>query len=51
MVFQPNGENNMPLPNTPGFLFIAGPIQQLFKENSYSLRDMFKLLSVLATRF
>ncbi|KAJ6019815.1 hypothetical protein N7499_003082 [Penicillium canescens] len=51
MVFQPDGENNMPLPDTPGFSFIAGPIQQLFKENSCSLREMFKLLSVLAARF
>jgi hypothetical protein len=51
MAFQPDGENNMSLPDTPGLSFIAGPIQQLFKENSCSLGDMFEILSDLAARF
>jgi hypothetical protein len=51
MVFQPEVENNMPLPDTPGLSFIAGPIQQLFKENPCSLGDMFEILSGLAARF
>ncbi|KAJ5742555.1 uncharacterized protein N7511_011287 [Penicillium nucicola] len=50
-VFQPDVGNNKPLPDTPGLSFITGPIQQLFKENSCSLGDMFDILSGLATRF
>ncbi|KAJ6009022.1 hypothetical protein N7522_004038 [Penicillium canescens] len=51
MVFQPDVENNMPLSDTPRLSFIAGPIQQLFKENSCNLGDMFEILSGLAARF
>ncbi|KAJ6081458.1 hypothetical protein N7499_006332 [Penicillium canescens] len=51
MVFLPDVENNMSLPDTPGLSFIAGPIQQLFKETSYSLGDMFDILDALAARF
>ncbi|KAJ5842259.1 hypothetical protein N7534_012089 [Penicillium rubens] len=37
----------MPSRNTPGFAFIAAPIQQLFKNHSSSLSAIFKVLSVL----
>ncbi|CAG8906835.1 unnamed protein product [Penicillium nalgiovense] len=48
---QPDGKHNMPSRNTPGFAFIAAPIQQLFKNHSSSLSTIFKVLSVLAVRF
>lgn len=41
----------MPRPNTPGFGFIAGPIQTLFKDQQGRLTAMLKVLSVLAIRF
>ncbi|CAP87078.1 Pc24g01700 [Penicillium rubens Wisconsin 54-1255] len=44
-------KHNMPSRNTPGFAFIAAPIQQLFKTHSSSLSTIFKVLSVLAVRF
>ncbi|KAF2993160.1 hypothetical protein E8E15_000102, partial [Penicillium rubens] len=43
-----DGKHNMPSCNTPGFAFIAAPIQQLFKNHSSSLSTIFKVLSVLA---
>ncbi|KZN87804.1 hypothetical protein EN45_063650 [Penicillium chrysogenum] len=46
-----DGKHNMPSRNTPGFAFIAAPIQQLFKNHSSSLSTIFKVLSVLAVRF
>ncbi|KAJ5471377.1 hypothetical protein N7530_008734, partial [Penicillium desertorum] len=48
MAIQPDGKHNMPSHNTPGFAFIAAPIQQLFKNHSSSLPTIFKVLSVLA---
>ncbi|KAJ5858264.1 hypothetical protein N7534_003541 [Penicillium rubens] len=48
MAIQPDGKHNMPSRNTPGFAFIAAPIQQLFKNHSSSLSTIFKVLSVLA---
>ncbi|CAG8062747.1 unnamed protein product [Penicillium nalgiovense] len=51
MAIQPDGKHNMPSRNTPGFAFIAAPIQQLFKTRSSSLSTIFKVLSVLAVRF
>lgn len=41
----------MPNPNTPGFGFIAGPIQEMFQDQPGRLSDMLKMLSVLAIRF
>lgn len=35
----------------PGFNFIAGPIQRLFKEHPPSLTDILKVLCVLEVRF
>ena len=37
--------------STTGFQFIAGPIQDLFKDQPGRLSDMLKMLSVLAIRF
>ncbi|CAG8899943.1 unnamed protein product, partial [Penicillium nalgiovense] len=51
MAIQLDGKHNMPSRNTPGFAFIAAPIQQLFKNHSSSLSTIFKVLSVLAVRF
>ncbi|KAJ6126182.1 hypothetical protein N7471_010675 [Penicillium samsonianum] len=51
VVSQLDEEHNMPLPDTPGLSFVAGPIQQLFKENQCSLVDMFEILSDLAVQF
>ncbi|KAJ6118356.1 hypothetical protein N7471_013823 [Penicillium samsonianum] len=51
IVIQPDGKHNMPSQNTPGLLFIAAPIQQLFKNHSSSLSTIFKVLSVLSVRF
>ncbi|RAL10618.1 uncharacterized protein BO97DRAFT_123580 [Aspergillus homomorphus CBS 101889] len=38
-------------PTTPAFEFIAGPIQELFKEISPSLKSILKVLCVSAVRF
>ncbi|CAG8229898.1 unnamed protein product, partial [Penicillium nalgiovense] len=51
MAIQLDGKHNIPSRNTPGFAFIAAPIQQLFKNHSSSLSTIFKVLSVLAVRF
>ncbi|KAJ5594305.1 Guanine-nucleotide dissociation stimulator CDC25 [Penicillium hispanicum] len=48
---QPEAIRTMPLPTTPGFDFIAGPIQSLFKEHPPSLTHILKVFSVLAVRF
>ncbi|KAJ5780466.1 hypothetical protein N7457_005626 [Penicillium paradoxum] len=48
---RPGGNSDMPQPNTPGFGFIAGPIQALFKDQQGRLTAMLKVLSVLAIRF
>ncbi|KAJ5565884.1 Guanine-nucleotide dissociation stimulator CDC25 [Penicillium sp. DV-2018c] len=42
---------DLPQSNTAGFEFIAGPIQDLFKEQPGRLEVMLKILSVLAIRF
>ncbi|KAI1829219.1 hypothetical protein DTO027I6_9887 [Penicillium roqueforti] len=51
MAIQPDAKHDIPSHDTPGFAFIATPIQQLFKTRSSSLSTIFKLLSVLAVRF
>lgn len=51
MAVKPGGSRDIPRPNATGFQFIAGPIQDLFKDQPGRLSDMLKMLSVLAVRF
>ncbi|KAL1968038.1 hypothetical protein VTN77DRAFT_2167 [Rasamsonia byssochlamydoides] len=47
-----NGEaDDLPRSTGPGFEFIAGPIQGLFRGNPAGLTSILKVLSVLAVRF
>ncbi|XHG09339.1 hypothetical protein AWENTII_012406 [Aspergillus wentii] len=48
---QAEGSSDMPLAPAPGFDFIAGPIQRLFKNSPPSLKSILKVLSVLGARF
>lgn len=48
---QGNGAQESPLSPVPGFEFITGPIQRLFKEHPPSLGDILKVLCVLEVRF
>lgn len=48
---QPEVTQNMPQSTKPGFEFIAGPIQSLFKDQMPSLTTILKMFSVLAIRF
>ena len=48
---QSGGEQRPPLSPIPGFDFIAGPIQRLFKEHPPSLTAILKVLCVLEIRF
>lgn len=48
---QPDAAQNMPQAVTPGFEFIAGPIQMLFRDQPPSLTTILKIFSVLAFRF
>ena len=48
---QPEASQDLPSCTTPGFEFIASPIQCLFKEQPPSLSHILKLFSVLAVRF
>ncbi|KAJ5692362.1 hypothetical protein N7462_001785 [Penicillium macrosclerotiorum] len=48
---QPDATQHMPRPTSPGFEFIAGPIQRLFKDQPPSLKSILKIFSVLAIRF
>lgn len=43
--------HNSPRSPSPGFDFITGPIQRLFKEHPPSVRDVLKVLCVLEVRF
>ncbi|PWY82197.1 hypothetical protein BO70DRAFT_291758 [Aspergillus heteromorphus CBS 117.55] len=45
------GCGSVPVSASPGFAFIAGPIQSMFKVQSRSLADTLKVLSVLGVRF
>ncbi|KAJ5652203.1 Guanine-nucleotide dissociation stimulator CDC25 [Penicillium longicatenatum] len=42
---------NVRIPNTPDLEFIAGPIQNLFKDHPPKLTTILKMLSVLSVRF
>lgn len=47
-----NGEaDDLPRHTGPGFEFIAGPIQELFRGHPTGLTSVLKVLSVLAVRF
>ncbi|KAJ5153250.1 uncharacterized protein N7482_009728 [Penicillium canariense] len=48
---RPDATRDMPQPTTPGFEFIAGPVQLLFKDQPPSLTTILKIFSVLAIRF
>lgn len=48
---QPDAAQNMPQAVTPGFEFIAGPIQMSFRDQPPSLTTILKIFSVLAFRF
>ena len=48
---QPESTRHMPQSTTPGFQFIAGPIQSLFRDQPPSLTTILKVFSVLAIRF
>lgn len=43
--------HSSPRSPSPGFDFITGPIQRLFKEHPPSVRDVLKVLCVLEVRF
>ncbi|KAJ6114845.1 Guanine-nucleotide dissociation stimulator CDC25 [Penicillium sp. IBT 16267x] len=47
----PEAAFNVRLPNTPDLQFIAGPIQNLFKDNPPKLTTILKMLCVLSVRF
>jgi hypothetical protein len=49
--FQPNSVGEASLTYAPGFEFIAGPIQALFKASRQGLYNTVKLLSVVSIRF
>lgn len=49
--YRTDDDHDMPLTFRPGFEFIAGPIQGLFKNHPPSLTSILKMLSVLAIRF
>ncbi|OJJ84264.1 uncharacterized protein ASPGLDRAFT_66532 [Aspergillus glaucus CBS 516.65] len=51
LTVQSGGEHRPPLSPVPGFDFIAGPIQRLFKEHPPSLTAILKVLCVLEVRF
>ncbi|KAF3390480.1 hypothetical protein F1880_009165 [Penicillium rolfsii] len=48
---QPDAAQDLPQTLTPGFEFIAGPVQMLFKDQPPSLTTILKIFSVLAFRF
>ncbi|KAJ5162179.1 Guanine-nucleotide dissociation stimulator CDC25 [Penicillium capsulatum] len=48
---QPDAAQNIPHSNKPGFEFIAGPIQSLWKDQMPSLTTILKMFNVLAIRF
>ncbi|KAJ5118895.1 Guanine-nucleotide dissociation stimulator CDC25 [Penicillium atrosanguineum] len=48
---QPEVTLDMPQSTNPGFEFIAGPIQRLFKDQPPSLTTILRIFSVLAIRF
>ncbi|KAJ6117961.1 hypothetical protein N7523_005712 [Penicillium sp. IBT 18751x] len=48
---EPQASRNQPQSHGPGFEFIAGPIQRLFKDQSSSLATIMKMLSVLGFQF
>ncbi|KAF9889784.1 hypothetical protein FE257_006874 [Aspergillus nanangensis] len=48
---QSGGTHEASAPITPGFEFIAGPIQRLFKDLPPSLNSILKVLSLLSVRF
>jgi hypothetical protein len=48
---QPEQAHDMPQTTNPGFEFIAGPIQRLFKDQPPSLTTILRIFSVLAIRF
>lgn len=48
---QPDAAHDMPPTHIPGFEFIAGPVQMLFKDQPPSLTTILKIFSVLAFRF
>lgn len=49
--FQTGKDAQMPQTNTPGLAFIAGPIQDLFRQYPANLASTLKTLSVVAIRF
>lgn len=48
---QPDAIHDVKQYSSPGFEFIAGPIQRLFKDQPPSLTTILKVFSVLAVRF
>jgi hypothetical protein len=51
LTVQPEAARQMPQSTSPGFEFIAGPLQRLFKDQPPSLTTILRVFSVLATRF
>ena len=53
LAIQPDAAKDMPqtFTPTPGFEFIAGPVQMLFRDQPPSLTTILKIFSVLAFRF
>lgn len=47
----PEASQDLRQPSGPGFEFVAGPIQRLFKDQPPSLTTILKVFSVLAVRF
>lgn len=51
LAVQSDTVHSSPRSPSPGFDFITGPIQRLFKEHPPSVRDVLKVLCVLEIRF